>query len=158
MTSVKARNIVTKMLLRALACRGGAVGAALLAALLLPPLASADQPARGDEVTPFALGGTAVAPRLQLDTGLCVAFLGAHVLEPAPDRDSVHGNPTEPEEPFLCQLAAGVSYPLAPGAALNLGYRLPNRVLGGVGRNLGLDEAGGAAGEQEISVGVKVVF
>lgn len=115
-----------------------------------------------DEVEALSVAVPAVplaSARFQFDTGLCVAFLGAaQETGPAPDRDSVHGNPTDPEEPILCQLAAGVSYPLAPGANLNLGYQLPNRVWGGMGRNLGLDDKGLDASAQGVSVGVQVTF
>ena len=76
----------------------------------------------------------------------------------SPDRDSVQGNPAEPEAPSLCQLAAGVSYGLAPGAQLNLGYQLPNRLLKGIARPFGLDAFADNASEQGVTVGVQLTF
>lgn len=93
---------------------------------------------------------------LELETGWCVAFLGAAPTpEPTPDKP-VQAVKAEEEEK-LCQLAAGVRYPVAPGANLNLGYQLPNKTWSNVVRPLGVDLSD-PEDERKISIGIDVSF
>lgn len=105
-------------------------------------------------------GASSKAPRdaqwLELETGWCIAFLGAAPTpEPTPDKPVQAVKAVEDEK--LCQLAAGVRYPVAPGANLNLGYQLPNKTWSNVVRPLGVDLSD-PEDERKISIGIDVSF
>lgn len=74
----------------------------------------------------------------------------------APERNPEPGGAALPGSDPLCQLDAGVSYDLAPGARLDLGYRLPSSTWSNMFSLFG-DETETPT-DKKVSVGIRVEF
>lgn len=101
----------------------------------------------------------APAERLRVATDWGVQpFVGSTLATPvkAPERNPEPGGAVLPGSSPFCQLDAGVSYSLTPGASLNLGYRLPSSAWSSMLGSLG-EETEMPTGKK-VSVGISVDF